>query len=76
MYRIGCEVAFDERRTGGLYRSPKSGCPKWMRDASGEVKTSRDGRKYICEVGWELQPGNRRYTTCLRYTEVKTTWRY
>lgn len=75
MYRIGNEVIFDENRTGDMYRSPKSSRPKWMRWTSGKIKTNRAGRKYICEIGWELRPGNRWYITCLRYTEVKTTWK-
>lgn len=69
------ELVFDEGRDRGLYRSPRSDRPKWMRGTSGDVRTNREGRRYICEIGWELKPENRCYTTCLRYTEVKTTWR-
>jgi hypothetical protein len=56
-------------------RAPRSSRPRWMRGCSDKVKTSRDGRKYIAEIGWELKPENRMYTTCLKFTEVKTTWR-
>ena len=56
-------------------RAPRSSRPRWMRGRSDEVKTSRDGRKYIRSIGWELRPENRFYTTCPRFVEIKTEWR-
>ena len=56
-------------------RAPRSSRPRWMRGRSDEVKTSRDGRKYIRSIGWELRPENRGYTTCPRFVEIKTEWR-
>lgn len=56
-------------------RAPRSSRPRWMRGCSNKVKTSRDGRRYTAEIGWELKPENRMYTTYLKFTEIKTTWR-
>ena len=56
-------------------RAPRSSRPRWMRGRSDKVKTSRDGRRYICSIGWELRPENRCYTTCPRFVEIKTEWR-
>ena len=56
-------------------RAPMSSRPRWMRSMSDKVKTSRDGRKYIRSIGWELRPENKCYTTCPRFVEVKTEWR-
>ena len=65
----------DENGDRSLYRSPRSDRPKWMRGTSAKIRTSRAGQRYICEIGWELRP-DRCYTTCLRYTTVKTEWRH
>lgn len=70
------EVLFEENGDRCLYRSPRSNRPKWMRGTSSEVRTNRAGQRYICEIGWELRPENREYTTCLRYMRVTTTWRH
>lgn len=57
-------------------RAPRSGRPRWMRGRSDEVKTARDGRRYIRSIGWELRPENRMYTTCPKFTPVKVEWRH
>lgn len=56
-------------------RAPRSSRPRWMRCCSDKVKTTHDGRRYIAEIGWELKHENSMYTTCIKFTEVKTTWR-
>lgn len=58
-----------------MERAPRSSRPRWMRGRSDEVKTDRNGRSYIRSIGWELRADCRCYTTCPRFTEVKTTWR-
>jgi len=72
----GCECVLAESGDRSLYRSPRSGRPKWMRGTSHKVQVSRAGRRYFSEIGWEIKPENRMYTTCLRFVEVKTTWRH
>ena len=76
MTQIGCEMVLREGAERGLYRSPCSNRPKWMRGRSDEVRISRTGVRYIRSIGWELRPENRRYTTCPRYVEVRTEWRH
>lgn len=57
-------------------KAPPTSRPKWMRGRSDEVKTARDGRRYIRYIGWELRPESRCYTTCPKFAEVKVEWRH
>ena len=56
-------------------KAPPTSRPRWMRGRSDEVKTARDGRRYIRYIGWELRPENGHYTACPKFAEVKTEWR-
>ena len=56
-------------------KAPQTSRPRWMRGRSDEVRTARDGRRYIRSIGWEIRPECRCYTTCPKYVEVKVTWR-
>lgn len=64
---------FDDREP--RQKAPLTSRPKWMRGRSDEVKTARDGRRFIRSIGWELLPGNRLYTTCPKFEVVKVRWR-
>lgn len=73
---VGCEAMFGDSADARLYKSLPSGRPKWMRGTSDKVRTRLDGGRYVRHVGWRLEPGNRRFTTCIKTETIITEWRH